>query len=375
VNSGLSIEHQVGLKLIINDMTFARRCIQGVVDKAAEPQCHLLAFNMLRYLSLYIYESHKALEVINPEFAALLLVEHADIIERARHTVKLFDDTNDQLGNASGVTSQMANIASAHRGFFLNNTWFPPARVLETDLAEYRYRGRLFSTTHTVTFHLGLPPEIIRNSAELDRLLLSLSERQTIYIRSIAEAFAWEGPSFMDVLDLGAARNKDVRASRFYEAAFDPGLSDEVTAVLVAFQSSMNFLDLMVAEETNPASTEATFKLQLVVLYHVLSSLAKFKAAFGASLAPASTTALDAILDHPTTAFLTDPAKKGLRNTLMHYLPRGAAVVAQLSFDRPLCGLVEAYYPSYDFAGMSKVLDDHAHAVAELLDDWSALGR
>ena len=66
----------------------------------------------------------------------------------------------------------------------------------------------------------------------------------------------------------------------------------------------------------------------------VLSSLAKFKAAFGASLAPASSIVLDAILSHPITVQLTDGSKKGLRNTLMHYIPRSSAVTLQ-ALDRP----------------------------------------
>lgn len=136
----------------------------------------------------------------------------------------------------------------------------------------------------------------------------------------------------------------------------------------------MDFLALIVSEEPNPASAEAVFKLKLVTLYHVLSSLAKFKAAFGASLTPASSSALDVILRHPTTALLTDASKKGLRNTLMHYIPRGA-VVAQMAIDRPLCGLVKAYYPSLDFAGMAKLVDEHTQLVAEMLDKWSASGR
>jgi hypothetical protein len=374
VNDNPSVEHQVGLQLIFNDMIFARRYLQGAVNRAAEKQCHVLMYNMLRYLSLYIHESHKALTVINPEFAALLKVENAEIIERSRHTNKLFDDTNDQLGDVSGVTSQLGGIAEVHRDYFLDNTWFPPARVLETDLAEYRYRGRLISTTHTMSFHLGLPAESIRDGAELDRVLLSLSRGQTVYVRSLAEAVTWQGPSFVDVLDFRVLENNDIRASWFYGAAFDPGLSDEATAALVAFQCSMNFLALVVAEEPIPDSAEAAFKLKLVTLYHVLSSLAKFKAAFGASLAPASTGVLGAILDHPTTGLLTDPSKKGLRNTLLHYLPRGS-VVAQLSLDQPVCGLVEAYYPSYDFAGMSKLVDEHTQLVAELLDDWSVSDR
>lgn len=368
-----SIEHQVALKLILNDMAFARRYIDGIIARRKSEQTHVLSFSMMRYLSLYVYESHKALTIVAPEVAALLTVENADVIERSRHTVKLFDDSNPQIGGALGVTGQLDTIADAHRDYFLDNTWFPPAKVLETDLAVYRYRSRLISTTATMVFHLGLPPELIKDHGAMGLALRSLSEGLARYINSFADAVAWQGPSFMDAADLRAVKNKDIRSSKFYTGLFDPGLSDRARAALVAFQCTMNFLALIVTEDPNPAAAEPLFKLKLVALYHVLSSLAKFKAAFGASLAPASTTALDAILSQPTTALLTDATKKGLRNTLMHYIPRGAAV-AQLALDQPLCGLVELYYPGRDFAGMATLVDEHVKLVAAAVDEWAAVG-
>ena len=58
----------------------------------------------------------------------------------------------------------------------------------------------------------------------------------------------------------------------------------------------------------------------------------------------------------------------------MHYIPRGPAV-AQLDLDRPLFGLVEAYYTSHDFAGLAKLVDEDTALMAELLDRWSATSR
>ena len=374
MNSSLSIEHQVALKLIFGDMVFARRYIDGVIAHVNERQTHVLSFGMMRYLSLYIHEAQKATEVAVPELASMLAVENADIIERSRHTLKLFDDTHNQLGGAIGVTGQFDTIGGAQREYFLDNTWFPPAKVLETDMAMYHYRGRLIATNATMVFHLGLPPELFKDDHGFGQALGSLSKGQASYINSFAQGTDWQGPSFMGVTDLRAVKNKDIRSSKFYAGLFDPGLSDQARAALVAFQCSMNFLALIVAEDPNPASAEAVFKLKLVTLHHVLSSLTKFKAAFGGSLTPTSVTALTAILSHPTTALLTDITKKGLRNTLMHYIPRGG-IVGLLDSGQPLCGLVEAYYPDLDFAGMAKLVDEHTKLVGELIDSWSANGR
>jgi hypothetical protein len=368
-----SLEHDVTVRLIVGDLLFARRILQGAIDRLGVPQSEIPLFAMLRYLSMYVYESHKALEAIEPELAEILVVDNADIIERSRHTVKLFDDTHDQFGRSSGVTSQLGSITQAHRAAFLDNTWFPPARVLETDLAVYRYRGRLVATTHAIAFHLGLPPEAIADNEAYGRTLMSIGEGVARYVNAFAGNLPWQGRSFMDRVDLGSVENVDIRSSNVYPAAFDAGLDDEATAALLIFQCSVNFLALMLAEESNPQSAEAVFKLNLVVLYHVLSSLAKFKVAFRPSLTVASLARLDVILNHATTAQLMDRSKAGLRNTLMHYRPRGAQIVAQLSLDQPLCGLVEAYYPTYDFDTMGKLVDEHVQFVGEQLDDWSGL--
>ena len=63
---------------------------------------------------------------------------HEAVIEKkARHSVKMFDGS--KAGHA-GVVDEFAGIIAAGRERYLNNTWFPPARVLETDLGEWRYR-------------------------------------------------------------------------------------------------------------------------------------------------------------------------------------------------------------------------------------------
>ena len=221
---GLSIENVVALRLIFNDMHFAGRYLKSAINHASEQQVHVLNLSMMRYLSLYVYESHQALITVLPQLAALLEVDNADVIERSRHTVKLFDDTHPQFGGAIGVTSQLGGIAEAHRDYFLDNTWFPPARVLETDMATYRYRGRLIGTTSTLAFHLGLPPELISDDEAMGQALLSLARGLAAYISRAASFVPWEGASFMDVIDLRAVKNKDIRAIKFYEGTFDRSL-------------------------------------------------------------------------------------------------------------------------------------------------------
>jgi hypothetical protein len=354
-----------------NDLMFARRFMEAFMQRQGEDQMHVPILCMMNYLSLYIHESHRALESLEPQDAAALAAGgNEQIIERSRHTVKFFDDSNRQHGGVNGVAAQFADITREHRAFFLNNTWLPPARVLETDIAVYRYRGRLVSTTHAISFYTGLPPESARVPAAMGQALKSVGESMGRYIASLTNTAPWQGPSFMDVLHLGKIKNRDRRAARFYGQAFDAALSEEVTAALTAFQASLNFLDLMVSADPNPASAEAVFKLKFITLYHVLSSLTKFTSEHGAGLSPASLSYLDAVLNHPLTTEIIRPDRRGFRNTLIHYLPF-PQVTSQLSLDLPLCGLVEAYYLGTSYADMSAAVNEHTSRVAQALDDWS----
>lgn len=122
--------------------------------------------------------------------------------------------------------------------------------------------------------------------------------------------------------------------------------------------------------DPNPVSAEAVFKLKFITLYHVLSSLTKFKNEHDAGLSPASLSYLDAVLDQPLTSEIIRPDRRSFRNTLIHYLPF-PQVTSQLSLDLPLCGLVEAYYPGTSYADMSTSVNEHTSRVAQVLDDWS----
>jgi hypothetical protein len=373
VAASTSVIEDAAFRLIGNDLLFARRYLHAAIERSDERQAHIPMFCMTNYLSLYIHESYRAMQRLDPQAAAALAVGNAQIIERSRHTVKFFDDTNPQHGGVNGVAAQFSDIIREHRAFFLGNTWLPPARVLETDIAVYRYLGRLVSTTHAISFYTGLPPESIRNHAAMGQALGSLAESQAHYIASLTNTLPWQGLSFMDALSLGKLTNHDRRAARFYGKPFDAGLPEEVTAALTAFQAALNFLDLMVATDPNIASAEAVFKVKFITLYHLLSSLATFHAERGASLGPASASRLDSILTHPTTTEIIRPDRKGFRNILIHYMPF-PQVASQLSLDLPLCGLVEAYYPGTTYADMSTAVAEHTTRVATHLDAW-AKGR
>jgi hypothetical protein len=202
VITSTSVREDVAFRLIGNDLLFARRYFQDAIARGTEPQATVPMLCMTNYLSLYIYESYKALQTIDPQLAAQLAVGNAQIIERSRHTVKFFDDTNVQHGGVEGVASQFTQIIQAHWDFFIGSLP-PPAEPFGTDLAVYRYDGRLVSTTHAMSFYTGLPPTIIGDPTAMGQALKSLSESQAYYATTLVENLPWQEPSFMSALDLG----------------------------------------------------------------------------------------------------------------------------------------------------------------------------
>ncbi|WP_432057943.1 hypothetical protein [Streptomyces sp. bgisy022] len=119
----------IALALIAQDIMFLRRFAQsvtvGALDEAVVP-----VFCMHNYMCLIIHESHRALRQVAPDLADALAYDCAPAIERARHSVKLYDDKYKELDD---VGADFRRIIEEHRQEFLGNTWLPLARPLERD--------------------------------------------------------------------------------------------------------------------------------------------------------------------------------------------------------------------------------------------------
>ncbi|MFD0370115.1 hypothetical protein [Streptomyces sp. NPDC127114] len=350
------------LQLIAQDGMFLRRFLQRVI---ARPELTILpVFCLYNYMCLVLHESHRALGRIAPDLATSLAYDHAETIARARHSVKLYDD---KAKEPAEVSAEFRRIIEQHRQEFLNNTWLPLARPLETDLGLWRFRGRLVSTSHTVSFFFGSPPE--RFDAEvLGSRLQAVAVEVGRYVRAISDGLPWEGPSCLDTVRKADLRLQDVGAKRHYRASFDPSLPEEVKASLTAMTCALNTLDVLLSEEAEHSAI-SLWKLRYITLHHVLSSLTKLDEQYGADLRKPDRSALREILDAPMTGLILQ-AHSGCRNTLVHYLPP-RNVHEQLSLHQPLYGLLDAYFPDADARLLYEGLAGHTSHVAGILDAWS----
>ena len=354
----------IAFSLIAQDLMFLRRFAQGVLaagDRAVVPM-----FCMHNYICLIVHESHRALQAIEPNLAQLLAYDCAAAIERARHSVKLFDDKHKQLPD---IGRDFGSIVKAHREEFLGNTWLPLARPLEKDLALWRYRGRVISTSHVAIFFLAFSPQQIQDPSALGRELYDIAAELGQYAAVVTDQLPWAGASFMDALKRTDLTKKDVRAEKIYQQAFDPALPAEIKAALTGITCALNAVDVLLADDADGQSAVTVAKLRYITLHHTLSSLDKLADQYGPRLQPNTRELLDDILTAPMSAKVTQ-AHRGFRNTLVHYRPEHG-VQGQLSQQVPLCGLVDVYFPGEDFASLTTKVARHVTDVARRMQAWS----
>jgi len=361
-------ENQVAVRLMNNDFTFARRFLDNVIADPGNTVIPLFCMN--NYISLFIYESHKALKQIDPARATQLEYDNSDVIERVRHTVKLFKDAAPDKGIV-GVATYFEELLAASRTYFLSSVWLPLARRWVKDLGVWSYRGRLVTTTQVASFYLGAEPQEVGDPESLGQSFKAVAESQGGYVADFLGVQPWQGPpTFVDAMDLDEIENKDVKFAEYFEGTFDPAFDEGLVGALAAFRCALNFCDVMLSGDASADSAEAVFKIKYVTLYHVLASLEELKKHYVADLNARSLGILDAILSNSTTGLMLARNSAGLRNTLIHYRP-AAKAAALLSLNLPLCGLVEAYVPGYDFPTLSQEVDEHTVRVAELFEEWA----
>ncbi|MFF0062727.1 hypothetical protein ACFYRC_14425 [Streptomyces sp. NPDC005279] len=356
--------HDIALALIAQDAMFLRRFANSIT--ADQEQAVVPIFCMHNYMCLIIHESHRALRHVAPDLADVLAYDCAPAIERARHSVKLFDDKYKGLAD---VSADFRRIIDEHRQEFLNNTWLPLARPLERDLVLWRYRGRLVSTSHTASFFLALPPQSFKNLDVLGPEVQAIAIEQGSYIAAAANGLPWEEQSFLDTFQKTDLAEGEIRAEKYYRRRFDPALPEEVKASLTAMTCALNTVGVLLADETGQASAVTLWKLRYITLHHVLSSLRKLDEQYGAELRPPDQALLKEILNAPTSRLVLQ-THGGFRNTLVHYRPE-RRVREQLSLHAPLYGLLDAYFPAEEALALRDGLAPYTAHVADRMEAWS----
>jgi hypothetical protein len=333
----------------------------------------VVSFCMVPYLSLFLHETLGKSDFVDPVVFSQFSQDAEQICARARHSLKLFEDTH------RGITGQMKylkdDIVAPHSSYFIGSSWLRPAHYFGNDLGIFRYGGKVVGSTHAAAFHVGVEssrlfgkragPELAAVMEQYGRCFGALGAR----LDTGAGTFVLS----LEPGELGGKR--DVRSKSYYARAFNGEATSLINGLLTDFQGMINFVDAVLPGRADVLNLEYTvFKVRYIALYQVLVSLGLlYKDATSYGITSHSMNMIRHIIESPEVKEITSPSVKQFRNTLMHYnlLPR--ADRARVDLAAPIFGLVPIYFPSHDFHSFSALVDACTRETATTLNAWATI--
>ncbi|WP_332758091.1 hypothetical protein [Streptomyces sp. MT206] len=356
---------------IISDANYFGRFARDMELHGNASLCSAVAFCMAPYLSLSMHESLQKLKQLKPDILAAFKQETLTISARSRHSLKLFEDTKRGI---DGQLSYFRNeVFTAHADRFLGNTWLPWARRFETDLGLYSYAGRLITTTHAATFHLGFDPNKLlqQNSGPYIR---SIFEEYGTYFGALGASLEDDGEQTFvrSLLTTAMDEPRVVRSKSYYLKVFNGHNTPEINAILTTFQAMLNFAELVVAAGINRQHLDYTeFKIGYLSLYQVLRSVRLLVDDATYPLTIRSERIARHILNSPSAQLLIGDGGRRFRNMMMHYNLPSRRDVDKVDFSRTLFGLIPVYFPALEDVAFVELVRECGAFTAAAFDEWA----
>lgn len=264
------VTDRITLDAIGQDVQFAGRLVSSIQGRAAQDTGPIALFCTAPYLSLFIHESERHLQRLQPGLAKTLSGGASAAVARSRHSLKLFEDTKRTVEEQLEYFRD--TLTPAHQARFLGRTWLRPARFLETDLGMYLYRGVPIATTHGISLTLGAEPsQLLGDNA--GSILYDLAVEYGEYFGACGARIEPTAVSFASKMKPDLLKNRDVKSWKEYRRSFNGPTTPELNGLLSAFQASINFVSEVLVLDDYPASRQTLFKIQFLTLYGVLRSL------------------------------------------------------------------------------------------------------
>ena len=357
---------------IATDAQFVGRFVGSLQQPHVQPVRPVASLCLVSYLSLFVHESYQRLKASQPALAASVSSKTSAIIERSRHSLKLFEDTK------RWFTGQLAyfrdEIIDAHKARFLGKAWFWPARFFETDLGLFLYNNVSISSTHAATLALGFEPRALLDKGG-STLVRDTFTEYGHYFALLGATIDRHAVSFASSLHPTRLKSEDVRSARYYTRIFNGASTPEINALLDIFRVSMNFINSVLPIDNTPGSYQTIFKIRFLTLYQVIRSLDILRQERRNQLSAASIDAIRSIVDTVESRILTDGQARPFRNTLMHYGPDTRIDLTAVDLQAPLYGLVKICFPGHDNSSLDALLVDHIARTARVLNDWASAVR
>lgn len=326
---------------------------------------------MAPYFSLVLHEAKRKPQAIDPSVFDGFSAEAEEVCARARHSLKLFEDTQRHIDGQLRFFTD--DILDKHSAYFLGNTWLWLARRWEKDLGLFTYEGTLVTTSHAAAFHLGVEAEKLLREDNGTYMLGIMQKLGRCFAALGARMDTQGGETFVRHLSGARLRAADVRASTYYAQAFNGVATPAINGVLTDFQVRMNFIDRIITAGADIRNLEYTvFKIRYITLYQVLLSLKLLKEDARYPLSSSSNEVLETILDTDAAHTIMGGTVREFRNTLMHYNLLKGADPAKVDLTQPIFGLVPQYFPAYTFEQLSELVDQCIRETACALNRWAS---
>lgn len=352
------------LEAVRADAQFIARFVTNARETDPELLTHLL-FAAAPWISTSVYESGRALQRVGPGAWTAFGADAARIAERARHGLKLFEDTHRSIDD---YEVYFADIAREHRAQFLDTV---PAdyRMLADDLGVTTINGDLLYTTHAVAFALGMEPAA---AADLTEFGLRLHRAYTEFGAYFARLSPPDGQRsrFLDRLHGFDPSMTDVRSEQYYASCFTGTAHPYLNAVLLHFEGlTLGTVSLFpFVAESDATERYAVFKARWVVALHVLRSLRKLRDR--PELDTTGRAMINAVLDAAPIDEQQRRPFRDLRNLLVHYVP-APTQLDRIDATQPILEqtLAAAAVPD-SVADLSDQLDRTLLSLVAMFSDW-----
>lgn len=351
---------KISLLRITKDAEFAVSFIKSM-SYMDEQAAQLYMFNFYGLFAMIAYEGSNY--CLKHSIHTQIL---SDTLERARHRVKLYEDTSMGI---SGVSSYvLETLLPVHEAYMQKDLVLSKVtKRLQKDTGVTFVDNLPVFTTLGASYDTGMGEdaeklfdgEFIRNNAaELGRQLVILNGSNAG--RSIRKCLV-VNPKDISI--------KDVFARDLYSNKFNGKNTPALNSSLFMMQCRQNFINTCLSSSIED---ETILKYKYITAYTNLKSLKSLKTEHVVqSLNRFSTTVIDEVLASPFAEQVLSVNGRRFRNILVHNDIRQGFTENDVQADRRLYGLVEAYFEGDNYEEFSKKVDLLSGTIADKLNIWS----
>lgn len=320
------------------------------------------------FLGRIVYEGRDVVTSTDPDVGVpallhLLTDENSDAIARARHAVKLLDDTHKTLQK---FREDMRTYWIGQRNSLRANvpSW---AHRFADDLGTFSLHGHVIGATVPLQVRFDIPGRLDGAGGNTFRDFgETLGSQLAVY-----SPFAG-GPgalrATLDLRPLEAITQDDCMVEDFLDERYDPAIDIEAKLLLLLVEQDVNTV-AHVLPLTRPGHEPAEFRGRLVSTWHALTSLSEILGAYPEATG-SRTQRVRAFLDSPTVrSFLDDPKLPAVRNRFVHYVIRPQV---RLTLDRSdvTGSIITSLHPTHTAASLDALTRDLVSELSTLFAQW-----